>query len=249
MREFLYRTKHAWLQVIVDDADAVARFSVTVTDPRFKFSVARLTWGHLAVRLGHSRFSDIGVGGYALRGRSLRIGAHNHEYAEAYYFGYPGFYQHFMLSANEEGTGSFGYSIEQGGPSFASSGMLQNTSAVPVQREFDPNAEYAVRFRASTTVNTLTVVGSGANPAPALLEEPRGASGTFTIPPNSKQWRQMQRRVHRMRARQRKQDRAAASSGRESYDDVSADLGADAGDLMLRSRVKDQDSTRDQTPS
>src|SRR6266851_3243537 len=40
--EQVYRTKHAWLQVLSDENDAVVRFSVTVTDPRFRFQVAVL---------------------------------------------------------------------------------------------------------------------------------------------------------------------------------------------------------------
>jgi hypothetical protein len=213
MREFLYRTKHAWLQVIVDENDAVARFSVTVTDRRFKFSVSRLTLGHLSVRLGHSRFSDIDVWEGSLWGRSLRIGAHNHEYAEAYYFGYPGFYQHFVLSANEEGTGAFGHSIQRDGPSFANSGELATTDNVPVRQEFDANAEYATRFRANTTINTLTIVWPGAHSPRAMLAEPRGPSATFTIPPSNRQWRRRQRKIRRIRAQQTKAAAQASHHG------------------------------------
>jgi hypothetical protein len=93
----VYREKHAWVQVLVDQNDAVARFSITVTDPKFKFSIRDLTWGHLAVRLGHSRFADV-LPGLPLDGRSLRIGAHNHEYAEAYWFGNPGDYSFIAFS-------------------------------------------------------------------------------------------------------------------------------------------------------
>jgi hypothetical protein len=41
----VYRQKHAWVQVLIDENDAVIRFSITVTDPRFKFTVKNLTWG------------------------------------------------------------------------------------------------------------------------------------------------------------------------------------------------------------
>lgn len=67
--------KSAWIQVLVDDDDAVARFSITVTDPKFKFPVRDLTCGHIAIKLGHSRFADVQPG-LPLDGRSLRIGAH-----------------------------------------------------------------------------------------------------------------------------------------------------------------------------
>ncbi len=122
-RELVYREKHAWVQVLADGNDAVVRFSVTVTDPRFRFSVRDLTWGHLTVRLGHSRFSDVREG-LSASGRSLRIGAHNHEYAEAYWFGNPGNYQHYVISSNEIGTGEFWFSIPGEGPPWHRSGIL-----------------------------------------------------------------------------------------------------------------------------
>ena len=71
-RELVFREKHAWVQVLADDNDAVARFSVTVTDPRFGFSVRDLSWGHLTVRLGHSRFSDVREGPARSRSPSHR---------------------------------------------------------------------------------------------------------------------------------------------------------------------------------
>ena len=73
-RELVFRERHAWIQVLADENDAVARFSITVTDPRFRFSVRDLTWGRLPVRLGHSRFSDVHPD-LSPQGRSLRIGA------------------------------------------------------------------------------------------------------------------------------------------------------------------------------
>jgi hypothetical protein len=234
MHEYLYRTKHAWLQVIVGETGAVARFSVTVTDPRFKFSVGRLTWGHLNIRLGHSRFSDIDVWEGSLWGRSLRIGAHNHEYAEAYYFGNPGLYQHFVLSANEEGTGAFGYSIAHDGPGFASSGNLASNDALPLRHEFDPSAEYAARFRADTTINTLTIARPGSHPLSAMLAEPRGASGTFTIPPSRRRWRHLQRQLKRTRGRQRPGERRPAAGSSPSTDNVDA-AGADPGQAAASS--------------
>jgi hypothetical protein len=85
-RELVYREKHAWLQVLSDEHDAVVRFSITVTDPRFRFQAGNLTNDHLKVRLGHSSFADIRAV-VEPQGRKLRIGAHNREYAEAYWFG------------------------------------------------------------------------------------------------------------------------------------------------------------------
>jgi hypothetical protein len=208
LREFIYREKHAWLQVIVDDSGAVVRFSITATDPRFRFSVRLLTWGHLPLRLGRSRFADVEPTGFTLRGRSLRIGAHNHEYAEAYYFGNPGQYQHFVLSSNELGTGDFGYSIgREGGPAFIRSGVLAADYQLPAgqSQDFDPESEYARKFRAATTINSLTVLGPAGNPELGRLAEPRGPDSLHVrvLVPGRRERREIQRRIKRANAQPR----------------------------------------------
>ncbi len=65
--------------MLVDQNDALARFSITVTDPRFRFQIRELTHGQLTARLGHTRLSQVHTH-WPVEGRSLRIGAHNHEY-------------------------------------------------------------------------------------------------------------------------------------------------------------------------
>jgi hypothetical protein len=138
LRELVYREKHAWVQVLVDENDAVVRFSITVTDLKFKFSARELTCGALPVRLGSSRFSDVSAA-LSPDGRSLRIGAHNHEYAESYWFGNPGNYQRYVLSSNEIGAGEFGYSILREGPSFTVQGHWPlTTHCPPVSRRLTP---------------------------------------------------------------------------------------------------------------
>jgi hypothetical protein len=89
IRELVYRDRHAWIQVLVDGHDAVIRFSITVTDPRFRFQVSDLASGQLTAKLAHTSFADVRTH-LGPRGKSLRIGAHNREYAEAYWFGNPG---------------------------------------------------------------------------------------------------------------------------------------------------------------
>jgi hypothetical protein len=196
-RELVYREKHAWVQVLVDESEAVVRFSITVTDPKFKFSTRDLTWGHLAVKLGRSRFSDVQAG-IAPDGRSLRIGAHNHEYAEAYWFGNPGNYQRYVISSNEIGTGEFGFSILRQGPSWHRAGTLAFDNPLPPgQPAFDPQASYTARFRAETTINTLTVLGPGRQAAD--LAEPRGPDSTHVrvLVPGRRERRQTRRRLRR----------------------------------------------------
>jgi hypothetical protein len=165
-RELVYREKHAWLQVIVNEHDAVLRFSVTVTDPRFRFSTWSLTNYQLKVRLGRSSFAAIGARVPA--GRSLRIGAHTREYAEAYWGANPGNYQWFVLSHNDVGTGAFDHSIERPERGFfPPEGVLApGGSPVASLEPFDQT------FRAKTVINTLTVLGPLQDSVG--LAEPRG---------------------------------------------------------------------------
>jgi hypothetical protein len=210
VRELIYHEKHGWVQVLVDADDAVARFSITVTDPKFRFSTALLTWGHLQVKLGRSHFSDLPIERFSAEGRSLRIGAHNHEYAESYWFGNPGQYQRFVLSANELGTGDFGYSIErEGGPGYFRTGMLAHEyqPLAGQQPEFDAAAPYALHFRAATTINTLTVLGPAGRPED--LMEPRGPNSNHVrvLVPNRRERREIKRRARQANMQLRRTQR------------------------------------------
>jgi hypothetical protein len=222
VRELLFREKHAWVQVLVDQNDAVVRFSITVTDPRFRFQIRELTHGQLTARLGHSRFCHLPPGWPATEGRSLRIGAHNHEYAEAYWAGYPGLYQRFVVSSNEVGAGQFDFSIMQDGPSFCREGTLDFGEQVPFNQPFDPDADYAVRFRAETTINTLTILGSGRESAD--LAEPRGPGSdhAWAIVPGRRERRQIRRRICRANRMLRESRRLDVQSDLEDADQVPA---------------------------
>lgn len=170
--ELIYRTRHAWVQVLTDEEGAVVRFSITVTDPKFKFKTNDLTLNHLGVKLGHSRFADIPATFAGPEGYSLRAGAHNFEYSEAYFFGNPGNYQHFVLSHNDSGIGIFDGSAG-GGPQWCEIGVLQfGDPPRPDHPVFDPEASYATQFRANTTINTLTILGPWRELSD--LAEPRG---------------------------------------------------------------------------
>jgi hypothetical protein len=151
LRELTYDGKHAWIQVIADEHDAVARFSVTVTDPRFRFSTRYLTNHQLTIRLGRSTFADIPDRDPS--GRSLRIGAHNFEYAEAYWGANPGNYQWFVLSYNDSGTGTIDVA------SAMQERILGHQAGVlrpDAKQQFPLNLEplHAGQFRAGTVINT-----------------------------------------------------------------------------------------------
>ncbi len=197
-RELVYREKHAWLQTVVDQNDAVLRFSITVTDPRFKFQIRDLTFGHLSARLGSSRFAGLECQ-WATQGRSLRIGAHNREYAEAYYCGNPGNYQTFVVSNNDAAPGEFGYPIERKGHGWVQGGILQFDEPPPAGNPgWDEAASYATRFRAGTTINTLTVLGP--SQLGSLLAEPRGpdVNQVRVLVPTPRERRQMRRQGRRV---------------------------------------------------
>jgi hypothetical protein len=174
--ELIYWTRHAWVQVLTDEHGAVVRFSITVTDSKFKFRIHDLTLNHLSIKLGHNRFSEIQVPSIEPEGYSLRVGAHNFEYSEAYYFGNPGNYQHFVLSHNDSGTGIFDTSAG-GGPRWCEIGVHRfGDPPRPDHPAFDPKASYAAEFRAKTTINTLTILGPWRDLSD--LAEPRGADST-----------------------------------------------------------------------
>lgn len=100
------------------------------------------------------------------------MGAHNFEYSEAYCFGNPGNYQHYVLSYNDCGTGLFDAS-GGGGSTWCQEGVLKfNGPPRAGHPVFDPKASYAAEFRRKTIVNTLTVLGPWRELAD--LAEPRG---------------------------------------------------------------------------
>ena len=207
IREFVYHARHAWVQVLLESHDAVVRFSITVTDPRFSFQVRDMTANQLTAKLGRTTFSNVGAQDEPL-GRSLRIEEHNFEYSEAYYFENLGYYQWFVLSHNDAGAGhraaagKLDASFQDGALALddkASSGPL-------------PPPEAWERFRAGTVVNTLTVLGPwhyqkynspwGKDSSPlgsTGLAEPRGAdiNQVRVLVPDARERRQLTRRLKR----------------------------------------------------
>lgn len=197
MRELVYRSRHAWLQILANEHDAVVRFSITVTDPRFGFQVEHLTNGQLKVRLGRGSFADINAWGKP-GGRNLRIGAHNREYAEAYWFGNPGNYQWYVVSHNDAGTGAFRFSLEREGPAWVREGVLKFSDPPVGVLPFDADAPYALKFRAGTIVNTLTVLGPLQKTE--VLTESRGADSNqvrVLVPGVRQRWK-IRRRIRRL---------------------------------------------------
>jgi hypothetical protein len=199
-RELVYRDRHAWVQILVDEHQAVVRFSITVTDPRFRFQINDLTVGQLTAKLGRTSFSGA-HSQIEQQGRSLRIGAHSYEYAEAYWFGNPGNYQWYVLSHNDAGTGNFDFAVGGRGQASFQDGVLKSENIeFP---EFDFQSSEAAQFRAKTTINTLTVLGPWRTDSQAgesvwmSLAEPRGpdSNQVRVLVPDARERRQRRRRI------------------------------------------------------
>jgi hypothetical protein len=225
MTEQVYRTRHAWLQVLTDEHDAVIRFSITVTDPRFHFRTRDLTNYTLDVKLGRTHFSSVPADP---DGRSLWAAVRRHGYSESFWFGNPGNSQRYVLSKNDAGVGSFGFSALPDGISHSYRGGILMTvdpaymSPPPGTPPYDPAAPYATNFRSGTTINTLTVLS--ADYGPMALAAPRGPDADFVRVLVSGPWelRQRRRTVRRLnrpvkgnirRARAAPPDESVSSTG------------------------------------
>ncbi len=212
LTEQVYHTRHAWLQILTNEHQAVVRFSITVTDPRFSFQIRDLTVGQLEAKIGQSRFSEIRPA-FMPEGRSFKAITRRLEYSESYWLGNPGYDQNFVLSYNDAGTGSFGCSIDQALQKNIlrfQDGNLSYDPAPVMRPEYDPHSPCAKQFRAQTVVNTLTVLAAGYTwpPGPTdpegyprmkagLLSEPRGPDLEYVrvLVPDTQTRRQLHRRI------------------------------------------------------
>jgi hypothetical protein len=79
-------------------------WSVTITDPRFWWSLEDATFGMVEGKLGRVTFSELLAW---QTGKYASSGARSGVYAEAAYFGSPGAYQMYIFMHNEEGIGKF----------------------------------------------------------------------------------------------------------------------------------------------
>lgn len=153
--ELVYTSRHAWISTL-SLGDAVIALSVTVTDPKFWFRSSHLTFGQVGVQIGRSVFSKLPEP----QGRMLSIGARRLQYIEHFYFGNPGAYQDYLFSFNDAGVGgiALGEGIDNAGIQ-GPSGIFR-ASGEDAAPAIDPPAagRQALRkFRAETTINTLTV--------------------------------------------------------------------------------------------
>jgi hypothetical protein len=83
----IYQTKHAWLQVIAGFDGSVRAFSITVTDPKFRFRSGHLMFDRLDIQLGTARFGDVD---HPPDGWQSLTGARRFSYAESHWVRQPG---------------------------------------------------------------------------------------------------------------------------------------------------------------
>lgn len=102
-------SKHALVMVSYNNTGSVEAFAICSIDRRFKFDLYSLSVSLFNVRLGHTRFTDCGSPvGFEYYGFQ---GAARSQYVELHYFGRPGGYQNFLLSASHVGVSSGGVTI------------------------------------------------------------------------------------------------------------------------------------------
>jgi hypothetical protein len=164
LTERIYETKHAWLQVIAGFDGSVRAFSITVTDPRFRFRSGHLMFDQLDIQLGAARFGDVD---HPPDGWQSLTGARRSSYAESHYFGNPGSYQVYVLAYNDIGTGSYVTPPPFDVPDLLNPRHWTDGRLCPEtgsQPNWDPLCgleplpAWLRRARDQTTVNTLTVL-------------------------------------------------------------------------------------------
>lgn len=172
-----------------DEDDAVIAFSVTTRSKRFApaFSFPpkpgfrrrrqwkKLTGGrfrpYFKLRLGRARFSDLDTSQWQPQ-RKAELGARTYSYTELFYFGNPGYYQHFGFTASVAAmhapVGRVGDVVKLLGRDWVGGIGEENASAADV-----PEIR---QFRRETAITTFTVLGPHF-PARGLPDDIRAAWG------------------------------------------------------------------------
>jgi hypothetical protein len=156
--ESVFATPPALVQVFADEEAGVRRWSITVIDERFAFRVRDLTFGQTDVRLGKSKFWNLT---HNETGHVAAIDGGRLNYVEGHHFGEAGAHQTYLFAFNDAGVGDFDY------VALREARLLRLTDGIfaAESTELEPDAAAALRsFRSATTINTLTVVGTPAEP-------------------------------------------------------------------------------------
>jgi hypothetical protein len=161
LTEHVFYTPHAFVQVLIDADDVVVRFSITVTDDRFRFRTRDLTFDLVQLRLGKSRFASLDR--LPSDGYQVSLGARRFSYVEAHSFGNPGAYQQYLLAYNDSGIGTHAIGlVHQLGLIGQRSGVFADDGSATAGGS--AHVAQLDEFRQKTVVNTLTVVAGLARP-------------------------------------------------------------------------------------
>lgn len=179
-QEHIFVDPRYYVQAVCDDQDKVLAFSVTTRSKRFRPTFRfpprlsyreRRRWKqrsgepfsyYFEVKLGRSRFTDIEPDWRPMRRAFL--GARTFAYNELYYFGNPGYYQHYgftMSSASSVGLGEpfppIGEVAELVGRDWAG-------GPTDADAEELAQSEILKRFRREAVVTTYTVLAPHLRP-------------------------------------------------------------------------------------
>ncbi len=140
-REYVYVMEKCYVAAVTDLSDKVAVFAVTTTDESFS-PVLRFWTGatEAMVRLGSTRFSELGEMGITDGTITSGFGNRRVLYKEEYYLGNPGLYQKYIFGINDAGLLSLGVDVT----SFNDG----------IERADDPRLQ---AHRSGTTINTYAV--------------------------------------------------------------------------------------------
>jgi hypothetical protein len=145
-KSHIFINRFFYIEAVTDLADTIQMFSVTTRsrrfNPKLKLGPYSADNKYVVVRLGKTKFNEVDGLGHQGTVRS-GMGARRISYAEEYYFGNPGLYQHYALSANDAGYVVYDSNLSYG----ILNEHIENTS--------DRRLE---SFRAAMVVNTYTII-------------------------------------------------------------------------------------------
>ncbi len=163
-----------YVQAIADEDETVLSWSVTTRSKRFKpkfIGVPKPSWRarrrlkkevgvdwkpHFTLREGQTRFAELAPDGGVPQAIRVSRGARTYAYSEIYYFGNPGYYQHFVFTASGAAgrfpTGRIGEVWDETGERWPDDPYQVEASA-PFEQ-----LKAVAEFREQTVVTTYTVV-------------------------------------------------------------------------------------------
>lgn len=198
--EYIYAKPDCYVQVLADESEAIALFSVTARSEKFHCPtwITKARWTPRPTvsnsRLGKFSFNEVSSSGTAPQGISGWLGARRFGYVEAFYFGNPGNYLTYLLGVNDAGwvwrTDLLGKMKDGFGDYMVSLGTLAQEQQHEVEEStWDDDAIGAWRQRSQTVVwreiqpNTFAVAGPNFD----VGEQARG--GQLPVGPNADQVR------------------------------------------------------------